>query len=300
MMKPEEAKVEVNPLELKIRETISQTVKDYTESLSDQGLKENSQEIIERLLITTQIIVYDNRLFITFHIGNNLVWIKDYYLYKTGKIDEYNISFCLDLNKKQFINYSEKSDDEYKRKLFHRFLNSVKIIDDTSDENLGKIHLELLKTRLFNKVVPNISKDEIILREEQHRTKIFKDINLYFEKISPHLYKIADDGFQLLRISFNDINELTITDNGKLPQFKDYPCSDGKIRNNFVEYVYFLFEKEIKRNVDDISDQDWIGNYLVDKCRKIYPHLHFSYETSTILLPNINLNMNIDLLKEWF
>jgi hypothetical protein len=226
-------------------------------------------------------------------------WILDYYLYKSGRTDDYNTSFYIDINKKHFINFSESAGEDYKIKLFYGFLNSVKIIDDKSDENLGRIHLELLKGRLFNRVLPTVSKDEVLSREEYHRAKILKSINLYIEKISSHLYKMADDGIQILRICFDDINEITITEAGKIPPFYEYPCSDGIIRNNFLVYFYFLLEKIFKREADDISDQDWLGRYLVEKCKIIYPHLNFQYESSKSLLPKVVLNLNIDTMKVW-
>jgi hypothetical protein len=301
LVKPEEKKeVKLPHLEAKIRETISQTMKDFTGATQPiEGLKEEQQKVVNQLMIDKQIIVYANRIYITLHSGNKLIWIKDYYMYKSGRIDDYNTSFHLDINKKQFVNYSEPADNDYKTKLFYGFLNSVKIIDDTSDENIGKIHLELLKSRLFNKVIPSISKDEILSREEHHRARILKDINLYIEKISAHLYKMADAGIQILRICFDDINEISITDNGKTPQFKEYPCSDGIIRSNFIEYFYFLFEKVYKKETDEISDQDWLGTRLVEKCKNIYPHIHFSYKSSKSLLPSVILSLNIDITQVW-
>jgi hypothetical protein len=263
------------------------------------GLKDKYQETLNKLLVDTQIIIYSNRIYITKHSGNKLIWIKDYYLYKADKSNECNKAFHIDINKKQLVDYNNLVDNEYRTKLFYGFLNSIKIIDDISDENLGKIHLELLKSRLFKKVVPSVSKKEILLREEYHRNKVLKDINLYIEKISPTLYKMADDGLQILRLLFDDINEISITDNGKMPQFKEYPCSDDIIRSNFTEYFYFLFEKVYTREIDIMSEQDWIGMHLVDKCKNIYPHLHFSYETSKSLLPKIILNLNIDIMNAW-
>lgn len=110
---------------------------------------------------------------------------------------------------------------------------------------------------------------------------------------------MTDDGIQVLRICFDDINEILITDNGKTPPFTEYPCSDGIVRRRFTDYFYFLLEKIYKRVVDDISDQDWIGTYLVEKCRNIYPHLKFSYETTNQLLPKVVLNLDIDTTKVW-
>jgi hypothetical protein len=110
---------------------------------------------------------------------------------------------------------------------------------------------------------------------------------------------MTDEGIQILKICFDDINEITITENGKHPPFSEYPCSDGQIRNNFLEYFYFLLEKIYKREVDDISDQDWIGQFLVEKCKNIYPHLNFQYKTSKSLLPIVVLNLNIDSMKVW-
>ena len=268
-------------------------------AITIDGLKDKYQETINKLLVDTQIIIYSNRIYITKHNGNKIIWIKDYYLYKSDKLNECNKAFHIDINKKQLVDYNNLADDEYRTKLFYGFLNSMKIIDDISDENLGKVHLELLKSRLFKKVVPNISKNEILLREEYHRNKVLRDINLYIEKISPNLYKMADDGLQILRLLFDDINEIEITDNGKMPPFKEYPCSDDIIRSNFTEYFYFLFEKVYTRDIDIMSDQDWIGIHLVDKCKNIYPHLHFSYETSKSLLPKIILNLNIDIMNAW-
>jgi hypothetical protein len=282
-----------------IKETLYQAITGQPQVAIIDGLKDEYQEIVNRLLIDNQIIIYSNRIYITKHSGNKLIRVKDYYLYKSGKTDEYDIEFHLDINKKHLINYNDPVNNEYRTKLFYGFLSSIKIIEDTSDENLGKIHLELLKTRLYNKVIPSISKEEILVREEYHRTKILKDINLYIEKISPNLYKMADDGIQILRLCFDDINDLTITDSGKMRQFSEYPCSDGKIRNTFIEYFYFILEKAFKREEDDISDQDWIGIHLVEKCRKIYPHLHFSYEVSKSLLPKVILNLNIDIMNVW-
>lgn len=262
-------------------------------SLGD--LKDEQIKTVNRLLIDEQVIIYGNRLYVTLHSGNKLIWIKDYYLYKSGKTEDYvNVSFHVDLNKKHFVSYSNSVDEEYKKKLFYGFLNVVQIIEDTSEENLGKIHLGLLKDRLLNKVIESISNDEIISREEHHRVKILKDIDLYIQKISAHLYKMTDDGIQTLRICFDDINEISITDGGKTPNFKDYPCSDGKIRNAFSTYFYFLFEKIYKKEADEISDQDWLGVKLVEKCKNIYPHLSFHYETSNSLLPKIILKLNID------
>jgi hypothetical protein len=263
------------------------------------GLKDKYQETINKLLVDTQIIIYNNRIYIAKHSGNKIIWIKDYYLYKADKSNECNKAFHIDINKKQLVDYNNLVENEYRTKLFYGFLNSIKIIDDISDENLGKIHLELLKARLFNKIIPSVSKKEILLREEYHRTKIIKDINLYIEKISPNLYKMADDGLQILRLLFDDINEIAITDNGKMPQFKEYPCSDDIIRSNFTEYFYFLFEKVYIQEIDIMSNQDWIGMHLVEKCKNIYPHLHFSYETSKSLLPKIILNLNIDMINAW-
>jgi hypothetical protein len=303
LARPEEKKFTGTPLETKIRDTIQQTMKSMVEapkSVIVGELKEDQQRTLNELLLKEhQVIVYSNRIYITKHTGNKLIWIKDYYMYKSGRTDDYNTSFYLDINKRHFISFNDTADDAYKTQLFYGFLNVVKIINDTSDENIGKIHLELLKSRLFNKVIPSISKDEIISREEHHRAKILKDINSYIEKISSHLYKMTEDGIQILRICFDEISEISITDLGKIPHFKDYPCSDGKIRHNFTEYSYFLLEKVYKREVDEISDQDWIGAKLVEKCKNIYPHLHFSYESSKSLLPKIVLNLNIDTSQVW-
>jgi hypothetical protein len=302
LAKPEEKKFTGTPLETKIRDTIHQTMKSLVEApktVAIGELKEDQLRTLNRLLIDKQIIVYANRIYITIHTGNKLIWIKDYFMYKSGRTDDYNTSFHVDINKRQFVNYSETTDTEYKTKLFYGFLNSVKIIDDTSDENLGKIHIELLKSRLFNKVIPSISKEEVLSREEYHRAKVLKDINSYIEKISSHLYKMTDDGIQILRICLDDITEITITDLGKIPHFKDCPCSDDIIRNNFIDYFYFILEKPFKRAGDEISDQDWLGTRLVEKCKSIYPHLHFSYESSKSLLPKIVLNLNIDTSQVW-
>jgi hypothetical protein len=105
---------------------------------------------------------------------------------------------------------------------------------------------------------------------------------------------MTDDGIQILRLCFDDISEINITAGGKAPNFKDYPCSDGKIRNTFSAYFYFLFEKIYKREADEISDQDWLGVKLVEKCKNIYPHLNFHYEGSDTLLPKIIIKLNID------
>jgi hypothetical protein len=260
----------------------------------EQELKEKHEAVIKRLQLNKQVIIYNNRLCITRYNGNSLVWVKDYYLYKINEKYTEDNWFHINLNYKQLINFGDGSDDDYKTTLYYGFLNSVQFIDDTSDENLGKVHLELLKKCLINKALSTISKDDIIARETQHRNKILQKIVEYINKVSNAIYNMVEKGMEVLHICFNEINEKTITNDGKLPQYTEYPCSDGRIRSTFSEYFYFLLENEYIRKTDDISYQEWIGLYLIERCNAIFPHIKFIYKETDTLLPIIILHLNID------
>ncbi len=264
------------------------------EELKEHGLKENHDTIIKRLKKDKQIIIYNNQICITRYNGNSLLWVKDYYLHKINEVYTEGNWFHINLNYRHLINFGDGSDDQQKTAMYYGFLNTIKFIDDTSDENIGKIHLELLKGRLINRVINTISREDIVERENIHRNKIIKSIDSYIIQISPKIYQIVEKNIDVLYIRFNEINEKGITENGKIKPYSEYQCSDGKIRSTFSEYFYFLLEKLQKRTSDDIIDQEWVGRYLIKRCTDIFPHIQFTYTQSNSLLPIIVLNLNID------
>lgn len=262
--------------------------------MNNEQLKEKHETIISRLKLDKQIFIYNNQLCISSHSGNKLIWVRDYYNYKFNKEDDYDNLFHINLCEKKLKKFSDNVDDDYKTILYYGFLNTIQFIDDTSDENLGKIHLELLKKRLINRVVQNVSKQDIISRETQHRKKIVEYIDNYIKGISSKIYSMVESGIEILQIKFNEINEKTITNMGKILQFKDHPCSDGKLRHKFSEYFYFLLEKEYSRKPDDLIDQEWAGRYLIMRCNTIFPHIKFTCKYTDTLLPIVILDLDID------
>jgi hypothetical protein len=262
--------------------------------MNDEQLKEKHETIISRLKLDKQIFIYSNQLCISSHTGNKLIWVRDYYNYKFSKDDDYDNLFHINLCEKKLKKFSDKVDDDYKTKLYYGFLNTIQFIDDTFDENLGKIHLELLKKRLIDRVVQTVSNQDIISRETQHMKKIIEFIDNYIKQLSLKIYSMVENGIEVLHIKFNEIDEKTITSIDKIPRFKEHPCSDGKLRQTFSEYFYFLLENEYSRKPDDLIDQEWAGRYLVQRCNTIFPHIKFTCKYTDTLLPIVILNLDID------
>lgn len=264
-------------------------------------LIKSQQEMISKLQIDKQIIIYNNRIYITHVPHKTIIWLYDYFYYRTVNrelsVNSDNPEFYIELTKKQFINPGISHDDTYKNTLYYGFLNTVKIIEDASEDNICKIHTDILKSRLENNVVSTVKKEDIISRELSHRRFIIKQIDSLFIKVPAHLYKMTGDGRQTVKLSFAHINEKEITNNGALPYFKSHPCSDNIIRKDFRDYFNFLLEKEFLHKSDELDKQDWIGERLVNKCKKIYPHLDVTYNTTANLLPDININLNIDIIN---
>jgi hypothetical protein len=258
--------------------------------------KEKHDAVVSRLKRDKQIIIYNNQICITSYNGNSLVWVKDYYLYKINEDYVQDNWFHINLNYRHLINFGDGSDDERKTTMYYGFLNTVQFIDDTSDENIGKVHLELLKNRLINRVINTVSNQDIISREVYHRDKILKYISGYINQISSKIYSIVEIGIDVLQIRFDGMTEKLITNDGKMPAYLEYPCSDGKIRKTFSEYFYFLLEKLHNRTPDVVIDQEWIGRYLIERCNNIFPHIQFICKQTDSLLPIIILYLNIDTM----
>lgn len=257
------------------------------------------------------IIVYNDMLLIIVPMNRNKIygsstsfWALDYYQYRTAKIrdnrtDPIDIGtkYSIDKAKREMSASSTFEETGFtKQKLYEHYLTNLVKVEDKSEANLHKIHYELLRKRVLRKLLNIPSKQEIIERELQHRNNIHKEIDKKIKEISKLLYAYADQGSTKIPIKFNYITEAVITSRGTLPQFDKCPCADGKVRDNFVDYTYYLFEELYHKHIDESDDPHlWIGARIIEQLRVIYPHLNMiCVPLSGSIVPGIVFDLNID------
>ena len=260
---------------------------------------------------TDDIIIYNDTLFILMPMSRNRMygrcdsfWAVDYYQYITYKIRE-NITDALSIGTKFMIEHSTKKlsfsgayeeTDAGKKKLYLHYLENVVKIKDKSEENLNRLHSNLLQKRVLRKLLNMPSKSEIIEREIQHRNIILREIDKKIKSIPAMLYASADEGLIKIGVKFHQIAENIITNRGALPRYEKSPCADGKVREKFVDYVYYLFEEIYHKHIDEGDDPHlWIGARIIEQLRVIYPHLVIScIAACEYIVPCIVFDLNID------
>jgi hypothetical protein len=274
----------------------------------NSGILRNDDECDEE---KDDIIVYNDMLLILVPINRNRVygssqvfWALDYYQYRTAKIRDNRMN-PIDIGTKYTIDIPNKtvsttsSFDETtltKQKLYEHYLINLVKVEDKSETNLHKIHYELLRKRVLRKLLNMPSKQEIVECELQHRNNIHKEIDRKIKDIPKLLYAYADQGSTNIPIKFNYITEAVITSRGMLPRFDKCPCADGKMREKFVDYVYYLFEELYHKHIDEGDDPHmWIGARIIEQLRVIYPHLNMiCVPLSDSIVPGIVIDLNID------
>jgi hypothetical protein len=257
------------------------------------------------------IVIYNDMLLIIMPMNRSSIynrcdsfWAVDYYQYRTYKIRD-NTDDPITIGTKFCIEHSAKvmrftggfdETDLAKKKLYTHYIENVVKIEDKSEENLHKLHCDLLRKRVLRKLLNTPSKDEIIERELQHRNIIHREIEKKITGIPALLYACAEEGCTNVSIKFHQVIENIIINRGALPRFEKCPCADGKVREKFMDYVYYLFEELYHKHLDEGDDPHlWIGARIIEQLREIYPHLNIScVSTSGYIVPCIVFSLNID------
>jgi hypothetical protein len=257
------------------------------------------------------IVIYNNKLLILLPVSSyeeyQAFWGVDYYAYRTQmllekKCDAIKCSndFLMDRSSRELTYKGESSviTNENKKKNYQHYVTNVEYVKDKSCDNLDKIHYELLRKRVLRKYLNVPTKDEILKRELEHRNKIRVEIDKVLRDLPTLLYECADKGLVDFCVNFRNVSERYITVYGALPRIERHPCGDGKVRETFEDYLYYLFEDLYHKHIDEGDDPHmWVGARVVEQLKKIYPHLSMSCESSTpeMFVPRIKITFDVDL-----
>jgi hypothetical protein len=257
------------------------------------------------------IVIYNTKLLILLPVSSyeecESYWGVDYYDYKTqmvidGKVDAVKChnEFMIDHNSRELVYRGEMSvtTKENKKKNYQYYITNIEYIRDKSNENLDRIHYELLRKRVLRKYLNVPTKDEILKRELEHRNKLRVEIDKVLNDLPSLLYQCADKGLIDFYVNFRNVCEKNITGYGALPRIDKCPCGDGKIREKFDDYVYYLFEELYHKHIDEGDNPHlWVGARVMEQLKKIYPHLTMNCEPCApeMYVPRIRILFDIDL-----
>lgn len=257
------------------------------------------------------IVIFNSKLLILLPVSSykdcKSYWGVDYYNYRTHNIIDaecdavkYNNDFLLDVSSRELSYRGEMSltTNANKKKNYEYYIANIQVVNDKSNENLDRVHYELLRKRVLKKFLDVPTKDEILKRELEHRNKIRYEIDKVLNDLPTLLYQCADKGLVDFRINFRNVCQKYITMYGALPRIEKHPCSDGKVRGTFDEYVYYLFEDLYHKHIDEGEDPHlWVGARIMEQLKKIYPHLPMSCESCAheMYVPQIRVHFDVDL-----
>lgn len=247
------------------------------------------------------IVLYNEAIYVVGkqheHSDFSLHWGADYFSWKTagGTYNALfkNALFSVDPNEKLMRYYrtlytTTMSEEE-------AYLHYTVKKKDIKESDVYTIHTTMLKARIVRKLLDTPSKEQLLAREHTHRSLIKQKIEEMLLEISGTLYATAAKGKQAVHLAFETINETHITDFKKYPRYERGQCADGKIRESFSEYVYYLCEQIFERHADETDPKMWIGARLAERVRALYPHLVVQVFAEKYIFPRIEIQMNIDV-----
>lgn len=253
-----------------------------------------------------QIVIFKDKLYMVVDGGTfGTTYGIDYFTYKALFEGPYKTSKSLNevadfsiLHSNKSFRFYRGADDLRKQttlELYEDYIKNAKVLTETDPKSIHKHHNELLKKRIFHKLLDSPPRSVVAEREKYH-CKMIRD---YFDKelssMSEFIYEAAEKAHQRLLFHFSTLEEDDITHYKKLPAFLNYPCVDGQIRNNFRSYFFYLCSMVFTKHADeDINDQMWIGARLKEIVSTLFPYFQVTaVPQSAYLLPGIIIDMNV-------
>ena len=248
------------------------------------------------------IISLINKLYIC-QYRHNALWLYDYYDMiidrKMNNADRHEASglvIVVYYNDKKFkAIHNNTHSEEVQKALYRDFFKIVQVLNEC--EVCDK-HNECLKNKIVNKLTEVITPDQIKKREDAHIENINRYIIDVLKLIANSLYSTADNGDKKLRISFSTLTEKYVTNNDNIPIYYKHPNADGVTRSKFIDYLYYLFEKENPKSDDEqmISEIEWIASVMIKKIKQIFPHIKFYYRwDEKCTLPDIIAEIDVEI-----
>lgn len=245
-----------------------------------------------------KIVLFNGGIYILLG-SESLQWGYDYYSYKFSPSDEFDIlkythsSFALIHHKKELdlrvSNLKEVHEEHYEY-----YMKTHLDLTGKSEEEINALHLKIIEERLKRSHLNIPTGQDIEEREKFHRNYIQEKIIETLMKISEEIYKAIKKKEIDVKIKFPLITKERITQYGLKSPYSEYPCSDGVIRRDFVEYFAFLMEGIYKRHADE-EWSDWFSARLVEQVRCVFPHLNVNFIRTTDLMPHIQIHIPVEI-----
>ncbi len=277
----------VTPVTTTVEEDIAKIIQE-----KENLLRSKNEHIISLL----------NKLYIA-QYRHNALWLYDYYdiiidrkMNNVGRHEASGLVIVVYYDKKTFkVIHNNTHTEEVQKALYKDFFNIVKVLKDCE---VCDMHNECLKNKIINKLTEIITPEDIKKREAAHLENINKYMVDVLKLIANSLYSIADNGDKKLRITFDTLNEKYITSFDKLPIYYKHPNADGITRTNFIDYLYYLFEKQHPKTDDEqmTSEIEWIASVIIKKIKQIFPHIKFSHRwDANCILPDIIVEIDVEI-----
>jgi hypothetical protein len=268
------------------------------ESETEKILHVATHSLEPRKTTNKKIVLFNGGIYVL--LGNeSLQWGYDYYSYKFAPSDEYDIlkythtSFALIHHKKELdlriSNLKEVHEEHYEY-----YMKTHLDLTGKPEAEINALHLKIIEEGLKKSHLNIPSAQEIEEREKFHRNYIQEQILNTLMKISEEIYKVIKKREVAVKIKFPLITKERITQYGFKSPYAEYPCSDGVIRRDFVEYFAFLMEGIYTRHSDEVGS-DWFSARLVEQVRGVFPHLNVGFIRTTDLLPHIQIHIPVEI-----
>jgi hypothetical protein len=248
-----------------------------------------------------KIVLFNGGIYVLYNYNeHSLTWGVDYYTYKmiAATTDRYDI--IISHNTFSIVEPDGRLDlrlsecREQHANHYEYFMKTHVDLTDRSEEEINAVHLGVLAAEIQRKLLDAPSAEQIKGRESQHRGILRTELYRELSKISNHIYYDAKKGKLSTEISFPTITENRITSYGGTPRFAKFPCVDGRVRETFTEYFYYLFEGIFERHADEDAPM-WIWARLLEEIRRVFPHLTVECGSLKGLMPQITIRFNIDV-----
>ena len=248
-----------------------------------------------------KIVLFNGGIFILYDYNkHSLTWAVDYYTYKliATTTDRFDIttshnSFCI-IEPDGKLDMRVSACKEQHIRHYEHFMKTHIDLTDRSEEEINAMHLEVLTAEIHRKMLDTPSIGQIKDRENQHRGILRTELYREFSKISDNIYNAAKKGKLTTSVSFTPISESRLCGYVGLPRFYKSPCADGRVRETFAEYFYYLFEGIYERHADE-DEPMWIWARILEQIRGVFPHLIIECGPMERLMPQIMIRFDIDV-----
>ena len=246
-------------------------------SIYDLDNKEyESADKTDKTLYNNTAIVFRNRIYRVLNNGYIVIYklydyfeSKHYYNKHDSESENKRIHGAIvSISGNKIDNWNNQS--QFNAVTYDQFMSEMQIIEH---EDVPSVMMQCIKNIQESKIVKEIPYDKIKEHEAYHVKQLKKQLQYFLSNIVSKIFEALEAEKKVIEVIATHFYVSEYSMGSKVEILYEFPNADGVKRENFMDYVYYLFEKIYpKPDMEEIiTPKDWFFHKVYELLCEEYP-----------------------------